>query len=44
MANIPNLSDYTNELAVKAGQFGAEDPVKVEEAESKRSALENVMI
>ena len=42
MANIPNLSDYTNELAVKASQFGAEDPVKVEEAESKRTALENV--
>lgn len=42
MANIPNLADYSNQLAQKAGQFGVEDPVKVEEADAKRSALENV--
>lgn len=42
MANIPGFADYQNLLAGKAGGFGEVDPNAMQEADDKRTALENI--
>jgi len=39
---MSNFSDYQNLLGVKAGAFGQVDPEKLQEADDKRTALENI--
>ena len=42
MANIPGFSDYTNLLATQQSKIGQVDPEKLQEADDKRTALENI--
>jgi len=42
MANLPSLSDYNQILSQKGTVMGSIDPIKEDEAEGRRSALEGV--
>tara|TARA_Y100001972_G_C7644975_1_gene324069 strand:+ start:71 stop:898 length:828 start_codon:yes stop_codon:yes gene_type:complete len=42
MASVPNFQNYENLLAVDSGRFGQVDPEKLQEADDKRTALENI--
>ena len=42
MANVPGFADYTNLLATQQSKIGVVDPEKLQEADDKRTALENI--